>query len=81
MIDETESIRRRLQMEINLKAASRESLELEHGEVWNTEELSREFIVVGFIAPFVVVQRKSDGKKGSFLFQHEPRFFFGFLPD
>jgi hypothetical protein len=34
----------------------------------------------GFKAPLVVVRRKSDGKKGSLEFQHQPRFYFGFSP-
>jgi hypothetical protein len=36
--------------------------------------------VVGFTAPYVVVRRRSDGKKGSLEFQHDPRFYFGFSP-
>jgi hypothetical protein len=45
-------------------------------EQWNTEELQRDFEVLGFSAPFVVVKRKSDGKKGSLQFQHSPRIYF-----
>ena len=50
-------------------------------EVWDTDELREEFEVTGFLAPFVVVRRKSDGKKGSLEFQHSPRFYFGFALD
>ena len=32
------------------------------------------------VAPFVVVRRKGDGKKGSLEFQHQPRFYFNFSP-
>ena len=32
------------------------------------------------MAPLVVVRRKSDGVKGSLMFQHSPRFYFGFEP-
>ena len=39
---------------------------------WNTQELSRDFIVHDFKAPFVVVTRKSDGKKGSMEFTPLP---------
>ena len=34
--------------------------------------------VLGFLAPFVVVRRKSDGRKGSLTFSHSPRFYFSF---
>jgi hypothetical protein len=33
------------------------------------------------MAPFVVVRRKADGRKGSLEFQHHPRFYFNFMPD
>jgi hypothetical protein len=80
-MDSTENIRRQLVSEINSVPGSREALEKEHGQVWNTEELSRDFEVKGFMAPFVVVKRKSDGVVGSLEFQHRPRFYYGFTPD
>jgi len=49
--------------------------------VWDTQELQRDFDVLGFMAPFVVVTRKADGKKGSLTFQHSPRFYYGFQAD
>jgi hypothetical protein len=45
---------------------------------WTTEELIRDFTVEGFMAPFVVVTRKSDGVKGSLEFTHSPRVYFNF---
>jgi hypothetical protein len=45
-------------------------------EKLTTEELTRDYYVLGFQAPFVVVRRKSDGQKGSFEFTHMPRFYF-----
>lgn len=51
------------------------------GNVWNTSELSARFVVVGFMAPFCVVQDKQTGVKGTVEFQHSPRFYFGYLPD
>jgi hypothetical protein len=33
------------------------------------------------MAPFVVVRRKSDGVKGSMMFQHMPRYYFSFRED
>ena len=51
-----------------------------HGQVWDTRELAHDFIVLGFLAPYIVVQRRSDGVKGSLEFQHMPRFYFNFQP-
>ena len=81
MPDETESIRRQLVSEINTDPGSREALEARHGQVWDTDELGRDFSVEGFLAPFVVVKRRGDGRKGSLSFQHEPRFYYGFVAD
>jgi hypothetical protein len=80
MSDETEAIRRRQLVEINAEPGSRESLEAEHGQVWDTQELGRDFTVEGFLAPYVIVTRKSDGQRGSLMFQNSPRFYFGFEP-
>lgn len=51
------------------------------GPTWNTEELRRDFDVLGFQAPFVVVRRKSDGVKGSLQFDHSPRRYYAWQPD
>jgi len=80
MSDATESYRRQRLAEINLEPGSRKALEAEHGQVWDTSELSRDFEVTGFMAPLVVVRRKNDGVKGSLEFQHSPRFYFSFSP-
>ena len=80
-MDETEDIRRELVKETNSVPGSREILEQKHGKVWDTKELSQEFEVLGFGAPFVVVKRKSDDKMGSLMFQHNPRFYFNFTED
>ena len=54
----------------------------ETGEkTWTTDELTAEFQVIGFMAPYVVVKRRSDGVKGSLMFKHSPRIYFGFQPD
>ena len=50
MSDPTETVRRELVAEINAEPGSREALEALHGQVWNTEELSRDFEVLGFMA-------------------------------
>jgi hypothetical protein len=82
MSDLTESVRRTmLQRQQTTGPASREALEQAYGRVWDTSQLSEDFEVIGFLAPFVVVRRKSDGQKGSLTFQHSPRFYFDFVED
>lgn len=83
MSDETELLRKMRQMELNktgreTEQGRRTRLEKEYGQVWNTEEMCRDFETLGFMSPYVVVTRKSDGKKGSLEFTHFPRFFFNF---
>lgn len=80
MSDE-ENIRRNLINQINKEAADRKPLEEQHGQVWNGEQLSKDFEVIGFLAPFVSVRRKTDGVKGTLMFQHQPRFYFSFEED
>ena len=81
MTDQTETTRRQMVQEINANPGSREYLEAKHGQVWNTSELQQEFSVLGFMAPLIIVERKSDGVKGSLLFQHDPRLYYGFKKD
>lgn len=79
--DPTAEIRRQLVAVLNARPRSRELLEAEFGPVWDPTGLAREFEVLRFRAPFVVVRRSSDQQLGSLLFQHEPRFYFAFVPD
>jgi hypothetical protein len=85
--DETEEVRRRRLAVVNSAVESkdptteRQRLEAQYGRVWDTAQLSVEFEVLGFMAPHVVVRRKSDGRKGSLEFQHLPRFHFNFVAD
>ena len=79
--DTTENARRVLLGAINVEPKERAALEAHHGQVWNTTELGQDFEVIGFLAPYVGVTRKSDGVRGSLLFQHWPRFYFRFLPE
>lgn len=51
------------------------------GQTWTKEELERDFEVIGFLAPFVVVERRSDFVRGTMQFKHSPRIYFGFRPD
>lgn len=81
MNDPTEAIRRELLVQVNQHPGSREALEAEHGQVWDTNQLRETFEVLGFMAPFVVVKRRSDGVKGSLQFQHHPRLYHSFQAD
>jgi hypothetical protein len=81
MSDPTESIRKEMLVEINAQPGSREALAAEHGQVWDTKQLGEDFEVLGFMAPFVVVKRRSNGIKGSLLFQHHPRLYHSFQPE
>lgn len=80
MSDPTEAIRRERLAEINLVPGSREALEAEHGQVWDTEQMSDDFEAIGFMAPLIVVHRRADGTKGSLEFQHSPRLYFNWQP-
>jgi len=74
MTDHTESLRREMiesnQPYVDLANAERS---------WTTAEMTAEFTVHAFAAPFVIVTRKADGQKGCLEFTHSPRRYFGFL--
>lgn len=81
MPDETESYRRQRVAELNAEPGSREALEAQYGQVWDTSELQDAFEALGFMAPYIVVRRRSDGVKGSLEFQHGPdRLYFNWQP-
>tara|TARA_R100001594_G_scaffold8664_1_gene22068 strand:- start:76 stop:345 length:270 start_codon:yes stop_codon:yes gene_type:complete len=78
-MDTTEGIRKLVSGAINNDSATdREAAEAQYGQVWTTSELTKEFFVKGFMAPYVVVVRKSDNQRGTMMFQHRPRFYFNF---
>lgn len=83
--DSTETSRRERIAEIGTEVRAmsdpRAELEAKYGQVWTTDEMQRDFEVVGFAAPFVVVRRRSDDQRGSLEFAHSPRFYFNFLAD
>ena len=81
MRDPTYELRKRRWDEINSNPRNREDLEKEFGTVWSSKEMGQEFIVDFFVPPLVIVRRRSDGVKGSLLFQHSPRLYFHFLRD
>lgn len=86
LIDETEALRLQRLVAINTpiqdlsEDEARRQLEARYGHVYDTRELSAEFEVLGFMAPYAVAQRKSDGMLGSLEFSHSPRFYFAFSP-
>jgi len=77
-MDNTENIRRGMVEIINSNPSERERLEEIYGEVWNTSEVSKDFEVIGFMAPFITVKRKEDSVRGVLMFQHSPRYYFDF---
>lgn len=75
MSDPTEGIRRSM-IENDVPA-----LDLEQAEqTWTTEQLKEDFEVLGFMAPLVMVKRRSDGAEGTMEFTHAPRRYFDFRP-
>jgi hypothetical protein len=81
MTDPTGPIRRTRLAQSNAASGSRAALECRHGQVWDSAQLARDFEVLGFLAPYVVVRRRADGHKGSLEFQHRPRLYFHFQLD
>jgi hypothetical protein len=81
MADLVEKLRRERLAEINAEPGSRAALEARYGQVYETQELQNSFSVTGFMAPYVVARRLSDGVVGSLEFQHgPPRLYFNFQP-
>lgn len=74
MPDPTESIRRQM-------IAEAVPAEQELGPHYTTQQLQEAFEVLSFMAPFVVVNRKSDGVRGTMRFTHSPRVYFDFQED
>lgn len=77
-MDETEATRRAMiqgTLDQLVVAASRGE------QVWDTDEFRLDFELLGFMAPFVVVRRKSHGVRGTLQFTHDPRWHFGWLEE
>jgi hypothetical protein len=53
----------------------------DQGQKWTTDELRRDFEVIGFSAPYCVVRRKADNVVGTLEFTHHPRVYFGWEED
>jgi hypothetical protein len=76
--DPTEATRRALVPEMPAELRAR----VHAGEqIWTSAQMLVDFDVLGFQAPFVVVRRKSDQAKGSLMFTHAPRYYFGWAAD
>lgn len=56
----------------------RQEFEQAYGKVWDTGELTEEFSVESFLAPYVFVKRKQDDVRGTLKFNHRPRFYYSF---
>lgn len=76
MHDETESTRRAM-----LESGQPHRDAAAADQHWTTEQLTDEFTVLRFMAPFIVVRRKADGVEGSMEFTHSPRRYFNFVAD
>lgn len=74
-VDETEQVRREMLPIIN--SAPDDAIE---GKTWATAQMTEEFEVIGFAAPLVVVRKRDTGEKGSLMFRHSPRIYFGWDP-
>jgi hypothetical protein len=80
--DPTETIRRELCAMINGNPQTREAIQAHLGQAWDTGELTRDFEVIGFMAPLVVVRCRATGQMGSLFFQHgPPRLYFCYRED
>lgn len=80
MTDETEAARRHMietaqpYIDAGMALANNE-------QTWTTDELTRDFEVIGFMAPFVVARKRGTNIKGSLEFTHSPRLYFNWKPD
>jgi hypothetical protein len=79
--EQVELVQRARLAEINSHPEDRALLEKQYGQVWDTDELRKDFEVLSFCAPWVVVKRRADGVVGSIEFQHAPRLYWGFRED
>jgi hypothetical protein len=82
-MDALDTLRKELAEDNNNNPQDREALEKVYGkhDVFDTKQLAAKYEVLGFAAPFVTVREKATGQKGTFEFQHMPRFYFGYMPD
>lgn len=74
MKDETEEFRKAKVAEINNSEVTAE-------KTWTTDQLTEEFEVLGFMAPFVIVRNRVTKLKGTLEFKHSPRIYFNWRPE
>jgi len=79
-MDNTEQARRELVQEVN-QDAERAKLVEKYGDVMTTSEMQSLYNVEGFLSPFIVCRRKADGKRGTLMFSHAPRYYFSWQED
>jgi hypothetical protein len=73
--------RKELVAQVNSYPKGRRELEDLGMDIWDTKQMGQDFEVLGFRAPFVIVERRCDGARGSLMFQNDPRFYFEFERD
>jgi len=57
----------------------RADLEKRVGPVWDTDEMTKDFEVKNFSAPYAFVKHKKTGQEGSIEFRSRPRFYYNFI--
>jgi hypothetical protein len=75
MIDAVK-IMMRLLKQFHAEPRSRAERERVYGQVWDEQELLRDFEVLGWIDSAVEVRRNADGAHGSLSFQDCPRYYY-----
>ena len=80
IFDPTFQMRQRWNEQINDRVRSRQELEEIWGQVIDHLEMRRRFNQFFFANPVLVCRRKSDGQRGTMLFQWQPRFYFRWKP-
>ena len=77
MSDPTEAIRRQQVANLNSEGIP----DNYGGPVWDTAEMQRDFEPLGFMAPYLVCRRRSDGTRGTLTFTSYPheRLYFDFV--
>ncbi len=69
----------RLLKQFHTRPRSREELERVYGQVWDEQELLRDFEVLGWIDSGVEVRRKADEAHGTLSSQDCPRYYYCWL--
>jgi hypothetical protein len=69
----------RLLKQFHAEPRSRAELERVYGQVWDEQELLRDFEVLHRLDSGVEVRRKSDGARGTLSYQDCPRYYYCWL--